>query len=44
MLLLSEFPSLNEVMDRVEGEEARHVVMGSQPIADPKAKTMAATR
>jgi hypothetical protein len=44
ILLLPELPSLDEDMNRVEGEEIRRIVMGSQPLDDPKAKAMAATK
>jgi hypothetical protein len=31
-------------MDRVEGEETRRVIMGSQSIGDPEIKAMAVTK
>jgi hypothetical protein len=34
ILLLPELPSIDDVMDCVEGEESRRVVVGSQSIGD----------
>jgi hypothetical protein len=36
-----ELPSYDEVVAMVEGEETRRVVMSSQPIENPEAKTFA---
>jgi hypothetical protein len=44
MLLLSELPSLDEVMNRVEGEETRRLVMGPQSSEDLEAKALTASR
>jgi hypothetical protein len=44
MLLLLELPSLNEVMNCIEGEETRRVVMDPQSSEDSKAKALAASR
>jgi hypothetical protein len=44
MLLLTDLPSLDEVMNRVEGEEIRQVVMGPQSSEDPEAKAMMTSR
>jgi hypothetical protein len=41
-LLQPELPSLDDVMGRIEGEETRQLVMGSQPINDQEAKAFAA--
>jgi hypothetical protein len=43
-LLQPELPSLDNVMGRIEGEETRQLVMGSQPINDQEAKAFAAFR
>jgi hypothetical protein len=43
-LLQPELPSLDDVTGRIEGEETRQLVMGSQPINDQEAKAFAAFR
>jgi hypothetical protein len=44
MLLLTDLSSLDEVMNRVEGEETRRVVMAPQSSEDLEAKAMVASR
>jgi hypothetical protein len=38
ILLAPELPSLDDAMARIEGEETRRVVMGSQPSTDQENK------
>jgi hypothetical protein len=44
IFLLIDLPSLDEVMNRVEGEETRRVVMAPQSSEDQEAKEMVASR
>jgi hypothetical protein len=44
ILLMSDLPSIDVVVAKIEGEETRRAVMGFQSVDNPEAKACAAAR